>query len=187
MIKMLLIDKTFIQNFMKYTLLIVGIFISNILFSQNTSEIVDVIPDGEIKEEQNIEAQKYIAEYLNNFFSKKHERINGFYLVIEQKKQNNRNTLEIENIPFLTSKDIKDIMLIKNGDKYPTVSFQFNNTGTSKLQKVTSKNFGNGIAIIIDKEIITMSMISSDIQDGKFEYNSVLPYSETEILIKKLK
>jgi Preprotein translocase subunit SecD len=171
---------------MKYTLLVIGIFTSCTVFSQNTSEIVDVY-DEKIKDKQNTEAQTYIAEYLTNFFSKKHERINGFYLVVEQRRQNNRNTLEMENIPFLTSKDIKDIVLIKNGDKYPTVSFQFNNIGTSKLQKVTSQNIGNGISIIIDKTIITMPMIFSEIQDGKIEYHSNLPYNETEILIKKLR
>ena len=61
------------------------------------------------------------------------------------------------------------------------------NKGVKKLRKITSNNIGNGIALIIDKKIITMPMISEKISTGQLEYNSMIPYNETEKLTNKLK
>lgn len=171
----------------KSILLMIGLMISNVFFSQSTSEIVDVISTRRIENSEDKDAQNYIAKYLTDFFDKTYEKPNGFYLVIEQKKSDNKNTLEIENTPFLTSNDIKNIILNKNGDKFPTILFEFNQTGSIKLKKITSENFGNGIAIIVDKKIITMPMITAEISNGNLEYNSTLPYNETEIIVNKLK
>ncbi|MEA1848007.1 hypothetical protein U9K52_03685 [Chryseobacterium sp. MHB01] len=172
---------------MKHTLLIIGIMVSSLCFSQNTSEVVDVINNGKVENNEDRDTQNYIAEYLTSFFDKTYEKPDGFYLVIEQKTPNNKNTLEIESISFLNSTDIKNIILNKNGNKYPTVLFELNETGSRKLKKITSENFGNGIAIIVDKKIITMPMIVAEISDGKLEYNSILPYNETELIVNKLK
>lgn len=92
---------------MKRTLLVIGIMASNLFFSQNTSEVVDIVGNGKIENNENKDAQNYIALYLNDFFDKTYEKPDGFYLVIEQKTPDNRNTLKIESIPFLTSTDIK--------------------------------------------------------------------------------
>ncbi|KUJ52227.1 hypothetical protein [Chryseobacterium sp. JAH] len=92
---------------MKHILLILGIIISNSFFSQNTSEVVDVGNNERFENNEDKDAQNYIAGYLTDFFDKTYEKPNGLYLVIEQRNPSNRNTLEIENVPFLTSTDIK--------------------------------------------------------------------------------
>ena len=95
--------------------------------------------------------------------------------------------MKIDDLPFISSKDIKNITLKSNGNKYPTVIFELNKKGNKKLTEISSNNIGNGIALIIDKKIITMPMITEKMFEGKIEYNSNLNFGETEKLTKKLK
>ena len=177
-----------ICNYMKRAALIFGIITSTLSFSQNNSEIVDVVVNGKVQSQEEKDAQNYVANYLTNFFEKTYEKENGFYLVSEQKTQNNRrNSLKMDEFPFLYSKDIKKVTLKSNGNKFPTVIFELKKKATEKLSKLTSNNIGNGIALIIDKKIIAMPMISQNISDGKIEYNSMINYEETQKLLKKIK
>jgi preprotein translocase subunit SecD len=173
---------------MKKAALILGIITSTLSFSQNNSEVVDVVVNGKIQTEDDTETQNYIANYLTNFFEKTYEKTNGFYLVSEQKTQNNRrNSLKMDEFPFLVSKDIKKVTLKSNGNKFPTVIFEFKKKASEKLNELTSNNIGNGIALIIDKKIITMPMISKNISNGKIEYNSSINFEETQNLTEKIK
>ena len=176
-----------ICNYMRKTALTLGIFTSVLSFSQNKTEVVDVVVNGKIETQEDKEAQNYTANYLTNFFENTYEKANGFYLVVEQKTKNNRNSLKIDDLPFISSKDIKNITLKSNGNKYPTVIFELNKKGNKKLTEISSNNIGNGIALIIDKKIITMPMITEKMFEGKIEYNSNLNFGETEKLTKKLK
>ena len=176
-----------ICNYMRKTALTLGIFTSVLSFSQNKTEVVDVVVNGKIETQEDKEAQNYTANYLTNFFENTYEKANGFYLVVEQKTKNNRNSLKIDDLPFISSKDIKNITIKSNGNKYPTVIFELNKKGNKKLTEISSNNIGNGIALIIDKKIITMPMITEKMFEGKIEYNSNLNFGETEKLTKKLK
>ena len=175
------------QDNTRKTALTLGIFTSVLSFSQNKTEVVDVVVNGKIETQEDKEAQNYTANYLTNFFENTYEKANGFYLVVEQKTKNNRNSLKIDDLPFISSKDIKNITLKSNGNKYPTVIFELNKKGNKKLTEISSNNIGNGIALIIDKKIITMPMITEKMFEGKIEYNSNLNFGETEKLTKKLK
>lgn len=177
----------FNHNYMRKIAIILGITSSYLLFSQNRTDVVDVVVDGKIETQKDKELQNYMLNYLRNFLYSEYEKENGFYLVVEQKTLNNQNSLKIDDLPFLSSLDIKDIILKDNGKNYPTVIFKFKDKGVKKLRKITSNNIGNGIALIIDKKIITMPMISEKISTGQLEYNSMIPYNETEKLTNKLK
>ena len=96
---------------MRKTALTLGIFTSVLSFSQNKTEVVDVVVNGKIETQEDKEAQNYTANYLTNFFENTYEKANGFYLVVEQKTKNNRNSLKIDDLPFISSKDIKNITL----------------------------------------------------------------------------
>lgn len=172
---------------MKTNLLIITLLISTLGFSQNTNEVVDVVVNGKIETQESKNSQNYVATYLRDFFSKFYEKANGFYLVTEQKTTNNRNTLNIENTAFLSPKDLKKIILKSNGDKFPTVLFEFKKKGSNILKNITTRNIGGGIALIVDKKIIIMQMITEGNLTGKIEYNSMNNYEETEKIIKKLK
>lgn len=172
---------------MRNLAIILGISSSCLLFSKNRTDVVDVVVDGKIETQKDKELQNYMLNYLRNFLYSKYEKENGFYLVVEQKTHNNQNSLEMDELPFLSSLDIENIILKDNGKKYPTVIFKFNDKGLEKLKEITSNNVGNGIALIIDKKIITMPMISEKISTGQLEYNSMIPYNETEKLTNKLK
>lgn len=172
---------------MRKIAIILGITSSYLLFSQNRTDVVDVAIDGKIETQEEKELQNYMLSYLRKFIDNKYEKENGFYLVVEQKTHNNQNSLKMDDLPFLSSLDIKDIILKDNGKNYPTVIFKFKDKGVEKLRKITSNNIGNGIALIIDKKIITMPMISEKISTGQLEYNSMIPYNETEKLTNKLK
>ena len=74
-----------------------------------------------------------------------------------------------------------------NGDKFPTVLFEFKKKGSNILKNITTRNIGGGIALIVDKKIIIMQMITEGNLTGKIEYNSMNNYEETEKIIKKLK
>ena len=175
------------HNYMRKIAIILGITSSYLLFSQNRTDVVDVVVDGKIETQKDKELQNYMLNYLRNFLYSEYEKENGFYLVVEQKTHNNQNSLKMDDLPFLSSLDIKDIILKDNGKNYPTVIFKFKDKGVKKLRKITSNNIGNGIALIIDKKIITMPMISEKISTGQLEYNSMIPYNETEKLTNKLK
>ena len=177
----------FNHNYMRKIAIILGITSSYLLFSQNRTDVVDVVVDGKIETQKDKELQNYMLNYLRNFLYSEYKKENGFYLVVEQKTLNNQNSLKIDDLPFLSSLDIKDIILKDNGKNYPTVIFKFKDKGVKKLRKITSNNIGNGIALIIDKKIITMPMISEKISTGQLEYNSMIPYNETEKLTNKLK
>lgn len=177
----------FNHNYMRKIAIILGITSSYLLFSQNRTDVVDVVVDGKIETQKDKELQNYMLNYLRNFLYSEYEKENGFYLVVEQKTHNNQNSLKMDDLPFLSSLDIKDIILKDNGKNYPTVIFKFKDKGVKKLRKITSNNIGNGIALIIDKKIITLPMISEKISTGQLEYNSMIPYNETEKLTNKLK
>lgn len=177
----------FNNNFMRNLAIILGILFSCLLFSQNRSDVVDVVVDGKIETQKDKELQNYMLNYLRNFLYSEYEKENGFYLVVEQKTLNNQNSLKMDDLPFLSSLDIENIILKDKGKKYPKVIFKFNDKGVEKLKEITSNSIGNGIALIIDRKIITMLMISEKISTGQLEYNSTIPYNETETLINKLK
>ena len=148
---------------------------------------IDIFEDINQIQEENQEKQNNQASYLTNFFDTKFEKQDGFYLVIENRINKEERKLELEEKPSFTLNDIKEIKSSFNDLGYLIIDIKFKVSSAKKLKEITNKNINKEIAIIVDKKIITMPIISSEIPDGKLQISGMFTVEEVKNIVNKLK
>ncbi|MBN8623231.1 MAG: DUF2059 domain-containing protein [Flavobacteriales bacterium] len=161
---------------------------SNNLVEENIKDnFVDVFEEIKRLQEENQQKKSHQASYLTNFFESKYEKQDGFYLVTENKIDREESNLELETNPLFTLKDIEEIESIYNDQGNLVIDIKFKNESAKKLKEITANNINKGMAIIVDKKIIIMPVIASEIPDGKLQISGPLSVEEMKNIVNKLK
>ena len=144
--------------------------------------IVDLDPNQKEINKQ----QDYTRNYLTNFLEATYEKEDGFYLLTETKNENG-NSLEMENNPTFSPKDVEKIDIIQNEGKRPYLRVYFKKKTQENFKKLLSKNIGNGFATLVDKKIIMMTPISNDTPNDFIEIIGLFDNEQVNNLKSKLK
>lgn len=115
------------------------------------------------------------------------DREDGFYATVDYDGSNNRD-IRLENKPSITPKDILEAK--KSFDNFtdrPTITIKFNKKGARKFYQLTRGNIGKSIAIVIDKKIVAIPMVHSEIVGGNMVISGNYTEEEVDSMIRKLK
>lgn len=153
-------------------------------FKENFYDInreIAIVKEHQINEEANV------SNYITEFFEKEIDRPNGFYLVSEEKDENGKRTLNVAEKPSITIDDIKEVTSNFNDLGEPTINILLNENGKKKFLDLTTINVNKGVAIIVNKKVLSMPVISSAIPDGKVQIRGGFTVKEVENIVHQLR
>ena len=90
--------------------------------------------------------------------------------------------LQLEINPSFTPKDIEEIKSSYNDLGNLVIDIKFKSESAKKLKEITANNINKGMAIIVDKKIITMPVITSEIPDGKLQISGSFTVEELSLI-----
>ena len=67
------------------------------------------------------------------------------------------------------------------------IDIKFKSESAEKLKEITANNINKRMALIVDKKIIIMPLIASEIPDGKLQISGPLTVEEIKSIVNKLK
>jgi hypothetical protein len=109
------------------------------------------------------------------------EREDGFYITIDYDSNMDNKYIILEKNPVITKDDILEC----KKDDYE-ISITFNENGAKKLYIITKNNIGKPIAIVIDKNIVSIPIVNSAISGGSLNISGNFTEEEIEKIIRKL-
>lgn len=150
-----------------------------------STQFADVNSELE-KISKNIE-KKYDIDIEYKFKPIPTEKEDGFYATVNYSPYISDEELILEDSPSITKKNIKDAILDTNhyGDKY--IAIEFDKEGAKKFYKLTKGNIGKPIAIVINKYIVSLPKVLSEISGGKASISGNFTDEEIGDMIFRLK
>lgn len=116
------------------------------------------------------------------------DRENGFYATVDYINSTADKDVKLENKPSLTSKDILEVKkTFSSYNDRPEISIVFTKDGDRKFYLLTKENIGKPIAIVIDKQIVSMPRVNSEIIGGKASISGDFSEDEIDKMIEILK
>jgi len=115
-------------------------------------------------------------------------RKNGFYEVLDYHMNGYPQNVTLEKKPAITFDYIEEVLKeysMRSG--LPEITIRLNKEGAQKFYELTKKNIGRPIAIVIDKYIVSMPNVSSEIPNGRIILSGQSTDEETDRLIKQLR
>lgn len=116
------------------------------------------------------------------------DRKNGFYATVDYNANEEDKNIKLDDKPSLTSNDILEVK--KEFNSYTNqfeINVVFTKEGAKKFYLLTLDNIGKPIAVVIDKQIVSMPMVHSEITGGKMSIVGDFSDDEMDTMIKKLK
>ena len=115
-------------------------------------------------------------------------RDNGFYEAINYDSSQPKEKVQLKKHPSVSIEDIDSIRKsYKTHDNKAFIDIQFTKEGAKKFYLLTKQNIGNVIPIVIDKKIVAMPIVNSEIISGKASIDGNFSDEEIDIMIQKLK
>ena len=148
---------------------------------------------------------KEIEEITNNFNKSAENKIielpkkkfepmpvdkeDGFYATVDYTYSTEDKDIKLDNNPSLTSTDILEIKKVysKYNDNRSEISIMLTKEGARKFYLLTKENIGKPIAIVIDKKIVSIPKIQTEIMGGKVSISGDFSEKEIDQMIEKLK
>jgi hypothetical protein len=116
------------------------------------------------------------------------DRENGFYATVDYNNSTADKDIKLEDKPSLTSKDILEVKkTFSSYNDRPEISIVFTKDGARKFYLLTKENIGKPIAIVIDKHIVSMPRVNSEIIGGKASISGDFSEDEIDKMIEILK
>lgn len=110
----------------------------------------------------------------------------GFYLIENYIPNSRINEVELENTPILTTEDIKKVELVRDFRNKPSIQVIFTPKGREEFHRQTKNNINKPLAVVINKQIVTMPIITTPIPNGKAQISGDYTQDEIEEMIKRL-
>jgi len=108
------------------------------------------------------------------------DRENGFYATVDYNFSETDKDIKLEDKPALTLKDILEAKKVYSSyNDRSEISIVFTKEGAKKFYLLTKKNIGKPVAIVIEKHIVSMPIVNSEIVGGKASISG--DFSEEEI------
>ncbi len=115
-------------------------------------------------------------------------RIDGFYETVNYSQHATIKESNIKEFPVLTPKDIVKVTRDNSrNDGITEINILFSREGARKFQKLTKDNIGKPLPIVINKRIISMPTINSQITGGRASISGDFSEVEADDIISKLK
>jgi len=151
----------------------------------NSGEINKIIASKFIDIDKEIEEITNSNNEINEKPAKKFEPIpvdreNGFYATVDYNFSEAEKDIKLEDKPSLTSKDILEVKKVFSSyNNRSEISIVFTKEGAKKLYLLTKENIGKPVAIVIEKHIVSLPTVNSEILGGKASISG--DFSEKEI------
>jgi preprotein translocase subunit SecD len=158
--------------------------------SRETHKIIDskfIDIDKEIEEISN-HIDEIVENPTNKFETIPVDRENGFYATVDYDFSAADKDIKLEDQPSLTLKDILEVK--KDFSSYnnrPEISIVFTKEGAKKFYLLTKENIGKPLAIVLEKHIVFMPLINSEIVGGKVSISGDFSEMEVDKMIEILK
>lgn len=118
-------------------------------------------------------------------------KADGFYATIDYNSPINiqDKNVKLENNPSLTFKDILEVKKTyrNSGDNKAEISITLTKEGARKFYLLTKDNIGKPIAIVIEKQIVSMPVVQSEIMGGRVNISGDFSEKEIDRMIETLK
>ena len=116
------------------------------------------------------------------------DKMDGFYRTLNYSPSMDYNDIILEENPSLTTNDILEVkkVYIKHYDNHPEISIVLTREGARKFYNLTKENIGEPLAIVIEKQIVSIPIINSEIMGGKVNISGDFSENEIDRMIKKL-
>ncbi|AUC76093.1 SecDF P1 head subdomain-containing protein [Olleya sp. Bg11-27] len=117
------------------------------------------------------------------------DREDGFYATIDYTYNTRDEDVTLEATPSIVQADILKVEKIYSnyGNNTPEISIAFTKEGTRKFEVLTANNIGKPIAIVIDKQIISLPRVNSKITGGYVNISNGFSEKEIKEMIRKLR
>lgn len=114
---------------------------------------------------------------------------NGFYLTTNYSPSIEDKDIELEENPSVTFKDVLEAKkgFSKYGDKRAEIEITLTKDGARVFYVLTKNNIGKPIVIVVEKQIVAMPVVQSEISGGKVCISGAFSEDEMDQVIQKLK
>ena len=115
-------------------------------------------------------------------------REDGFYATVDYTFSTENHDIKLANNPSLTSTDILEVKKVysKYNDNKAEISIVLTKEGARKFYLLTKENIGKPIAVVIDKKIVFIPKVVSEIMGGKVSISGDFSEKEIDKMIEKL-
>lgn len=115
------------------------------------------------------------------------DREDGFYETIDYNSSSENKDIKLEDKPSLTKYDILKIKKSYDNNDKVYIDITLTKDGARKFYILTKNNISKPIAIVIEKQIVSLPIVHSEILGGKASISGDFSEKEIENMIKKLK
>ena len=115
------------------------------------------------------------------------EREDGFYETIDYDPNSEKKDIQLEKRPSITKEDILEVKKVTNKQGNSHIEISLNKNGARNFHILTKNNIGNPIAIVVDKNIVSLPTVNTTISGGKMDITGNFSNDEIDRMIEKLK
>ncbi len=117
------------------------------------------------------------------------DKEDGFYATVGYTFSTTDEDIKLEKKPSLTSSDILKIEKVYSEyhNNRPEISIVLTKEGARKFYLLTKENIGKPIAIVIDKKIVSIPKVITEIVGGRVSISGDFSEKEIDEMIEKLK
>ena len=115
------------------------------------------------------------------------DREDGFYETVDYDSNKDYKDIELVKTPSISKTEILKIEKNTNKSGVSCIDITFSKKGAKQFYLLTKKNIGNPIAIVIDKHIVNIPIVNSEISGGKASISGNFTIEEIEKMIEKLR
>lgn len=140
------------------------------------------------KVEKNIKKQNEIIEKSKPKFEPiSIDREDGFYETVNYDSNKDYKDIELVRTPSVSKTEISEIKKDTNRFGNIYIDITFSKKGAKQFYLLTKKNIGKPIAIVIDKQIVSIPTVNSEISGGKASISGNFTTEEIDKMVEKLK
>ena len=136
---------------------------------------------------KNIKQQNEIIELKPKFEPIFIDREDGFYETVDYDSNKDYKDIELVKTPSISKTEISKIEKNTNKSGVSCIDITFSKKGAKQFYLLTKKNIGNPIAIVIDKHIVNIPIVNSEISGGKASISGNFTIEEIDKMIEKLR
>lgn len=140
------------------------------------------------KVDKNIKKQNEIIEKSKPKFEPiSIDREDGFYETVDYDSNKAYKDIQIVSTPSVSKTEISEIKKDTNRFGNIYIDITFSKKGAKQFYLLTKKNIGKPIAIVIDKHIVSIPTVNSEISGGKASISGNFSTEEIDKMIERLK
>lgn len=115
------------------------------------------------------------------------DREDGFYETVDYDSNKDYKDIKLVRTPSISKTEISEIKKDTNRFGNTYIDITFSKKGAKQFYLLTKKNIGKPIAIVIDKHIVSIPTVFSEISGGKASISGDFTTEEIDKMIEKLK